>query len=162
VRGFPSACTFPKLRSISFRLFTPGVACVSTWFNRHRATALGLVAAGSSIGGVIIPITFETLLQKVGFGWSFRCIALIQLFTLVIANLTLKSRLPPRKVGRLIELQAFRERSYTFFTIGLYLAFWGLYTPFFYCIAYAVQVQTPAGTIPYIIPLMNARTPLLL
>ena len=136
-------------------LFIPGVAVVSQWFKRRRAFALGLVASGSSVGAVIYPIALEKLIPLVGFGWAVRVLALIQGVTLLAANLTMKSRLPPRKAGPLIELRAFLQPSFTLFAIGAYLAFWGLYTPFFYATSYAEKVNAPPEFAPYVLPIMN-------
>ena len=139
------------------RIFIPGVACVSTWFRRRRAAALGIVAAGSSVGAVIYPITLEKLIPQIGFGWSVRVVALIQLVTLAIPVIVMKSHLPPRKVGALVDFRAFLQPSYTLYTAGTFLAFWGLYTPFFYAPAYAATVDTPSNLAPYVLSMMNVR-----
>lgn len=39
---------------------------VSHWFLKHRAAALGVVTAGSSVGGVVWPIAIRHLINKVG------------------------------------------------------------------------------------------------
>jgi MFS family permease len=136
-------------------LFIPGVACVSTWFKRRRAAALGIVASGSSVGAVIMPITLEKLIPQIGFGWAVRVIALIQLFTLLIPNIFMQSRLPPRKAGPLVDMKAWKQPSYTLYTAGTFLAFWGLYTPFFYATSYATKVGAPKNLAPYILAMMN-------
>src|SRR5271170_7333002 len=86
--------TYFRLFLISFRsqgvgagiavgvLFLPAATVVATWFTRRRAAAMGIVASGSSIGAVILPIALEKLIPLIGFGWSVRVIALIQLTTL--------------------------------------------------------------------------------
>jgi MFS family permease len=136
-------------------VFIPSVACVSTWFKRWRAAALGIVASGSSVGAVILPITAEQLIPKIGFGWALRVIALIQLATMAISVIVMKSRLPPRKAGPFIDVTAFKQVSYTTFAIGAYLAFWGLYTPFFYAQSYADKVNAPPNVAPYVLSMMN-------
>lgn len=133
------------------------MACVSTWFRRRRAAALGIVAAGSSVGAVIYPIALEKLIPQIGFGWSVRVVALIQLATLAIPVIVMKSHLPPRKIGALVDFRAFLQPSYTLYTIGTFLAFWGLYTPFFYAPAYAATVDTPSNLAPYVLSMMNVH-----
>jgi len=136
-------------------LFIPGVACVSTWFRRKRAAALGIVASGSSVGAVILPVTAERLIPKIGFGWAVRVIALIQLVTLAVSVIVMRSRLPPRKAGPLVDPMAFKQKSYTLYTLGAYLAFWGLYTPFFYSQSYAEKVNAPSNVAPFVLSMMN-------
>ena len=36
-------------------VFLPAVSCISHFFKKRRATALGFLATGSSLGGVIYP-----------------------------------------------------------------------------------------------------------
>lgn len=70
---------------------------VSTWFFVKRGAALGLVAAGSSLGGVILPIMVIKLIPEVGFGWAMRICAFLILALLIFANLTVRSRIAPTK-----------------------------------------------------------------
>ena len=79
-------------------------AIVSQWFEKRRSLAFGLVAAGSALGGTIIPIAARNLIELIGyasklherrtrlmgfsrFKWTMRVVALIELFVLAIANL---------------------------------------------------------------------------
>lgn len=48
-QGIVSACG-------ASMIFYPAVGCVSTWFFRRRAFALGIMASGSSLGGVYAPL----------------------------------------------------------------------------------------------------------
>lgn len=50
---------------------------------------------------------------------------------LVIGAL-LRTRIPPRKSGPLVEWGAFKEPSYMLFTFGIFLLYWTLYFAFFY------------------------------
>ena len=65
-------------------LFVPCVAVLPTYFNTKLGLAVGLAAAGSSMGGVIYPTVLYQLIDKLGFGWSVRVLAFIALVTLVI------------------------------------------------------------------------------
>jgi MFS family permease len=55
-------------------IFVPAVSCVSHWFRRRRALANGVLAAGSSIGGVTFPIMLNNMANnpKIGFAWAVR------------------------------------------------------------------------------------------
>ncbi|KAJ7128299.1 hypothetical protein C8R46DRAFT_1237068 [Mycena filopes] len=44
-------------------LFYPSMSSVSTYFSKYRATALGIVASGSSFGGVVYPIMLQRLFE---------------------------------------------------------------------------------------------------
>lgn len=55
-------------------LFLPAVSTISHYFQKKRATALGILATGSSVGGVVYPILINRLLNntKLGFAWTVR------------------------------------------------------------------------------------------
>lgn len=74
-------------------------ACMSslvTWFFKRRAAAFGIMVAGSSLGGVVLPIMMTRLIDQLGFPWMIRTMAFMFLALLLTACVTVKSRLPPR------------------------------------------------------------------
>jgi MFS family permease len=85
-------------------------------------------------------------------------IALIQGITLLVANFIMKSRLPPRKAGPLIEPSAFLQPSYSLYTTGAFLAFWGIYTPFFYSTSFTQKLGAPENITQYVLSMMNAAS----
>ncbi|KAF5389747.1 hypothetical protein D9757_006036 [Collybiopsis confluens] len=44
----------------------PVIAILSQWFRRRRGLALGLYAAGASLGGTVLPITAKALIPVIG------------------------------------------------------------------------------------------------
>lgn len=42
-------------------------AIVSQWFQKRRSLAFGVFAAGSSLGGTIIPIAAKNLIELIGY-----------------------------------------------------------------------------------------------
>ena len=42
-------------------IFYPAMSTVTTWFFKKRAFAFGIIASGSSLGGVIFPIMVSAL-----------------------------------------------------------------------------------------------------
>ncbi|UQC88971.1 riboflavin transporter MCH5 [Colletotrichum lupini] len=113
-------------------LFCPVIAVLSTYFSRRRNLAIGVAISGSATGGMIYPIIARQLLPMIGFSWTMRVMALIQLITLLIANFSMRSRIRPRRSGSVIEFSAFTEKAYLLFTIGMFFNFWGVYFAFYY------------------------------
>lgn len=74
-------------------VFYAAMSSVDTWFFKYRATALGIIASGSLLGGVIMPIMVNKLIAQIGFGWTMRVTAFTVMSLLLIANLTVNSRL---------------------------------------------------------------------
>lgn len=99
-------------------IFCPCLATLSTYFSKKRSLAIGIAAMGSATGGLIFPSIVRQLLPRVGFAWTMRVIGLVQLVTLVVAMIGLRTRLPPRRAGQLVEWSAFCEPEYAFYAAG--------------------------------------------
>jgi MFS family permease len=112
--------------------FCPTMSLLSTYFDKKRATAIGLVSMGSSVGGLVYPSIVRALLPEIGFPWTVRVCGFISLAIGLICGIFLKPRLPPRRSGPLVELEAFKEPPFLFFCIGNFLLFWGLFFAFYY------------------------------
>ncbi|KAI7969650.1 hypothetical protein EIK77_000897 [Talaromyces pinophilus] len=141
-------------------LFLPSVAIVATYFSTKRALAMGITAAGGSIGSVIYPIVFRKLQPQIGFPWATRVLGFIALFTLTISVLLMKPRLPPpSKTHSLFDSAAFKSMPYVIFSIGLFLAFIGLYIPFFYIVlAGERRYDLPEDLSNYMLSVLNAAS----
>lgn len=113
-------------------IFCPVTGLVATHFSKHRVFALAFCLAGGSAGGMVFPAVVRELLPRIGFGWTVRVIGFIMLVLAIPGLILFKVRLPPRKSGPLIEWSAFKEASYSFFCIGMFLNFWALYFAFYY------------------------------
>lgn len=104
----------------------------------RRALGFGMVACGTSVGGVIFPITVRKLLPLVGFSWTMRIIGFIVLFTLSVGMVLVRLRLPPSNVnGGLFNFAIFSNLAYTIYSLNVFIGFIGLYTG-----ALFVQVQS--------------------
>jgi predicted MFS family arabinose efflux permease len=113
-------------------IFVSGVAILSTYFSTKLATATGIAATGSSIGGVLYPVIFYKLQPQIGFAWATRVLGFIAFATLLVSNLTLRIRVIPASRRKFLDLPAWRIPAYLFFNVGSFFTFIGLYAPFFY------------------------------
>lgn len=187
-------------------MFLPAVSVVSHYFSRRRGIALGILATGSSVGGVVYPLLLNNLISSgVGFAWGVRAgkrfrqlidvaagvvvtillplavvsnsnpfidvaggvvvvfspfvvavaslveipvavvskleisltslnptAAFMTTTLLLIACVTMRTRLPPRKLGKIVDFGVFKDPAYSFFVFGNFLVVGGLYTPYFY------------------------------
>ncbi|KAJ6496067.1 MFS general substrate transporter [Mycena sanguinolenta] len=126
-------------------IFGPTLAVVSHWFKRRRSTALGIVAAGGSVGGLLIPIMVQNLIPRIGFPWTTRVVALLLLFTTGIMNLCLRRRLAPVKTsGGVFNWRAFKYKPFRLYTLAISVCFFGLYT----LLTYIDVSATNAGVDP--------------
>ncbi|KAK9495549.1 major facilitator superfamily domain-containing protein [Lipomyces doorenjongii] len=110
-------------------IFNPCISAVSSWFVKKRATALGLVNAGSSLGGVLIPIIFRNVELKAGFGWGVRIVV------------TSRIRQPGRQAINFKQtyIYPFKSLSFTLSAIGIALVYWGVFIPISFIPSNAVK-----------------------
>ncbi|GAM86507.1 hypothetical protein ANO11243_045210 [Dothideomycetidae sp. 11243] len=140
-------------------IFSPALAAVGHYFQKKRGAAMGLVAVGSSVGGVIFPIVLQKAFYgKVGFGWGVRAVAFAMLGLLSIACVLVVERLPPRR-GRFFAPEAFRQRSYVLLLSGIFLVFWGVLLIYFFISEYAIEkIHMGTELAFYLLSITNAAS----
>lgn len=139
-------------------IFNASVNCVSTWFGKRRAFALGVMASGSSLGGVIFPIMVTKLIPEVQFPWAMRICAFLILGMLIISNLTLKSRLPPQKKPFQVMnfIRPLKDIKFVMTVAAAFFFFWGMFLPFTFIITQAERYGMSQNLSQYLIPILNA------
>jgi len=65
---------------------------------------MALVAAGSSVGGVVLPIMFSKLIPQIGFPWAMRVGVMILLCCYAVATTISRPKQPPKKLKSLAHL----------------------------------------------------------
>ncbi|KAI0190720.1 major facilitator superfamily transporter [Xylaria flabelliformis] len=118
-------------------LFCAAITTVATYFSKKRSFAIGLSASGSVTGGLIYPAMARQLLPSIGFPWTIRAMGFVMVGTMIFVIVFMRSRVPPRRTGSLVDLSAFRELEYTFYAVGMFFNFWGIYFTFYYLGAYS-------------------------
>ncbi|RMZ88086.1 hypothetical protein DV736_g4682, partial [Chaetothyriales sp. CBS 134916] len=139
-------------------IFYPAMSAVVTWFFKKRAFAMGVTASGSGLGGIIFPIMVQKLIPEVGFGWSMRICAFLILGLMIVANITIVSRLPPhsRPVSWRDFVMPFTELPFFLLSFGSFLMFMGLFLPFNFLILAAADRHVPESLLIYLIPILNS------
>ena len=113
--------------------FTPMISLVSTYYSdKYRALAVSFVAAGAATGGMVFPSIARQLLQSVGVGWTLRVMGFVFITNSVVTLALIKPRVAARKSGPLFEFVAFKEIPFLLYTVGTFLALWGLYFAYYY------------------------------
>ncbi|KAK2832019.1 hypothetical protein FQN49_006934 [Arthroderma sp. PD_2] len=123
-------------------LSLPAMATATQWFSSKKGLAVGIVSAGSSLGGIIYPCMLPRLIEQVGFASAVRWTALMQGILLIIANLLCSSPFPPPGKWSLTEKDAnappssgfrgFKSWPWAFFVSGCFFTMWGLFAPLNY------------------------------
>lgn len=159
-------------------IFYPAMSSITTWFFKKRGAAFGIIAAGSSLGGVILPIMVpisntslpvalltsdqvERLIREVGFPWAMRSAAFLILFLMIIANLTITSRMVPSpKPLKLSDFfRPFTELPYDLVCFGCFIFFLGMFLPINYIILEAIHYGMNPKLAQYMVgPIFVLRT----
>lgn len=143
-------------------LCIPAMATATQWFSTKKGLAVGIVSAGSSLGGVIYPCVIPRLIAQVGFASAVRWTALLQGVLLLIANLLCSTPFPP--VGKAeakadnapsAGIKAFKSWAWAFFVLGCFFTMWGLFAPLNYLPEMASQ-HGMANFAQYTLAIANA------
>ncbi|KAJ5729095.1 monocarboxylate transporter [Penicillium malachiteum] len=141
-------------------IFQPSMTSIPSWFNKKRGAAYGIVATGSSLGGVIFPIMVSKLMDKVGYGWTMRTAAFMILALLVVANLTVRSRVPPkpRTMSKETLLKPFREIKMLLVIGGFLCLTFGIFVPINYLVVEAMEAGMSTYLANYLVAMLNAAS----
>lgn len=114
-------------------IFTPTIAAVGHFFYEKRGNATGLAAMGGAIGGIVFPLMLQNLFPKVGWGWATRIQGFVFVVLLVLANLLVRSRLPPKPNQSIMpDFMIFRQLNFALVTAGTFFMEWVRFSFFFY------------------------------
>ncbi|KAL4781679.1 major facilitator superfamily domain-containing protein [Aspergillus varians] len=140
-------------------VMAPALAATPQYFHKKRGAAMGLAVAGSSLGGVILPIALNRMLTKtpLSFAWSVRIEAFLILGVLLISCPPIRARVPPRKSNFLLP-RAFKEIAYTSLVIGSFFTFLGMYPPLFYLPSYGIEQGMSPTLAFYLSAILNAAS----
>lgn len=139
-------------------IFQPSLNVIPSWFDKKRGIAYGIAASGSSIGGIIFPIMVQRLIVQVGYGWAMRIAAFMILGLLVMANLTIRARLPPQPRSMTKEelVQPFREFSTVAVILGFMFLTFGIFIPIDYVVVEARETGMDPNLSQYLLAMLNA------
>lgn len=112
------------------------MAVTPQWFTKNRGIAMGIVAGGSGIGGLILPLVVTPINQKLGYGWTYRILGFICLVCDIIACIFVKERIhrvkEKKKLSSVVQLNVLKNTNFLLFTLGSDIALFGYFVPFFF------------------------------
>lgn len=139
-------------------LTTTSLACVAHWFKERRGLTQGIAMIGSSFGGLTIPLILRETFPKYGYEWSIRILGFTFMGCLMIGNILMRSRIPPRKDAKvkIISLSIFGDLRFSLLTVSVFCFEVVLFGALGIVPTYAtVSTDYPADTGFYLISVMN-------
>lgn len=125
-------------------MYVTVMAVTPQWFTKNRGIALGIVAGGSGIGGLIVPFIMTPLNRHFGHGWTYRIMGFICLVCDIIACIFVKERVPGSKKGKkfsqILQFDVLKNTDFVIFAIGSDIGLFGYFVPFFFIPAYATHL----------------------
>ncbi|KAJ5524759.1 Major facilitator superfamily domain general substrate transporter [Penicillium frequentans] len=114
---------------------------IGTWFMKNRAFAFGIISAGASLAGVILPIMIDRLIPTVGFAWSMRAVAFMFL---------------AYPVCRKPISSPIQGAPFLFVALGSFFFFWGVFLPTNFIILQAQHDGMSLNLSGYLLAILNA------
>ena len=140
-------------------LFIPSLALLPQYFVKRRAIATGIVTSGSSLGGTIYPLIFQSLLPRVGFPWATRVLGFICFITCSFSLVVMRPRGKPKKRRSLVDFAAFQNRAYLFYLTAMFFSYVGFFGPLFYLQPYALTHGMQGRELAYyLVAIANAAS----
>lgn len=138
---------------------TPLTATAGAWFERHRAQALGVTAAGSGLGTLIFSPSTARLIDAYGWRRTDMILAAVGAVGLAVAAVLVERPPVPRPTRAGAHLRAV-SRTGPFrllFVSGLLMSA-ALYTPFTFLVSFAKQDGVPAARAALLVGLIGASS----
>lgn len=172
------------LLGVSMALTTwPMLALVGQYVKKHRAAAMGFVIAGSSLGGIVWPIVVDRLIKipSIGFSWTMRIIGFIMIPCLIISCAAARSPKVEAAVTKEVGVEhqqeavmadkaakrqernaaaraLFRKPSMQLTCLGVFILYFGMFSPHFYVTSYAVAKGFSPTLAFYTVSIVNGAS----
>ncbi|KAK7205608.1 major facilitator superfamily domain-containing protein [Myxozyma melibiosi] len=141
-------------------VFHAAAPATSSWFVKYRATAFGIGHAGSALGGAIMPVIFNGIEPKFGFGWAVRGIGFFMFGLSLICCVFTKSRVPPPGFQKIdftkTYIRPFSQKPFLLLTIAVFFVFFGAFIPVAFIPSHAVSRGFSRESASYLITIFNA------
>ncbi|KAF8177948.1 major facilitator superfamily domain-containing protein, partial [Mycena galopus ATCC 62051] len=137
--------------------FAPCISITAHYFKQKRGLAMRIMLSGSSVGTVLYPIMINRLFNgNTGFAWGVRAVSFLDLGLLIMANLIMRTRLPPRSNTTPMDLKSIlKDIPFWIYGFGIFLVYWGLFVPFFYIQLFAVKHHASQTLQTYNVAILN-------
>lgn len=134
--------------------YSPVVTFLDEWFVRRKGLAFGIMWAGTGLGGVVVPLLLEWLLNTYGFRTSLRIWTLALFLITLPLTFFLKPRLPVPAINRArITFTFLRNKTFWILQAGNIMQGLGFFVPSIYLPSYtkALGFNNTVSALPIIL-----------
>lgn len=126
------------------------------YFSGHLGLANGLVKLGGGIGGSVMAIALEKMVQRVGIAWTFRIQGLLTVGMGLPAAWFMKDRIPPVRKAPFVDLTMFRSVPFTAMFVAGATGTFALFVPPYYLPLFAQSLGLSSSTGAGLVAAFNA------
>ncbi|KAI0320052.1 MFS general substrate transporter [Amylostereum chailletii] len=136
-------------------LYYPILSLTPPYFDRHRGFAMGIVLAGSGVGGLVLAPALHQLLETVGIQWTLRILGLWN--AAVCIPIACVVRRPPgyRNATRL-NLALATRGTFLLQSLGAFLQAAGNVIPLYYLTTYSTSVLSYSSSTGSVLLAINS------
>ncbi|KAJ1883386.1 hypothetical protein H4R99_000705 [Coemansia sp. RSA 1722] len=121
-------------------VFIPATSIPAQWFTSKRALAVGIVVAGSGIGGLWLTPATDSMIENLGTGWSLRITGIIVIAVNSVASLFMRNRLKVTRQDKIVDFSIFKDIRFLFIFAGGICGTTAYFTPLFSLPSFAIQI----------------------
>ena len=122
--------------SLCINWFQTIMGVAPQWFKKRLDVALGVVASGSGIGGLVIPFIMTPINQYLGAGWTYRILGFICLVCDLVAVAFVVERIPRPKTRKrlrdIIQFDVLMNINYLLWCLASVVSLFGYFVPYFF------------------------------
>ncbi|KAJ3333795.1 hypothetical protein HDU93_008374 [Gonapodya sp. JEL0774] len=160
------------------------MAAIPQYFKKRRGIAMGIAMTGAGMGGLALTNLTQYLLDRLGPAWTLRISGFVVLggvfaqamnvfeilspelqslmfsrtIVMTPATFFVRTRLPPKRKGKLLDLQAFRDIRFVLLFLSGITMYFAYPLPQFFMTSYATSIGVDTQTAALILGLQFAIT----
>ncbi|KAJ3838249.1 MFS general substrate transporter [Lentinula raphanica] len=130
--------------------YFPLMTLAPTYFDRHRGFAMGMILAGSGVGGLVMALVLQFLLDHYGIQWALRILGIWNLAVAIPVSMVVRHRpgfgfgsqalRGTNRARATINKALLKRGTFWYQSIGAFLQAAGNVVPLYYMTSYTVSV----------------------
>jgi MFS family permease len=139
--------------------FIPAISIVPQWFDKHIGFGVGICAAGSGIGGLILSPIIRAISDQIGWRWALRINGIFAILVLSISAVTLKPRVPFNS-PKIFDMEIVLDKKFIALWLHGAITCFAFWTPFFLMPIFCQYYSISTSSASLVIGLMNGAAAL--
>ncbi|KAI9501520.1 hypothetical protein GGI25_002061 [Coemansia spiralis] len=121
-------------------LLIPSMSLPGQWMQKHRALAIGVCAAGGSLGGLWMSFATKAIVSKLGWQWALRINGIMVVVVGASISPLMRRRINVPKRDKIIDVLALKNIHFILLFAAGMCAAGGYYMPYYFMPSFSVVV----------------------